>query len=319
MRSPITQASEWTAADWIAVYWGPTHMRAWAIGPAGEVLAEAESEAGTLSLEPDRFEPALLDTVLDWLDLTRVTDVFVCGMAGARQGWAESPYATVPGTPRGALRPASPDTRDDGIAVHILPGMRQDLPADVMRGEETQMAGLIAREPGFDGVVCLPGTHTKWVHISAGEIVSFTTFMTGELFGLLSSASVLHYTMDEGGWSEAHFTEAVEEALTLPDHVGRRLFGIRAEGLLHDLPSGAQRARLSGLLVGAELAAAKAYWLGRDVVLVGESEIAAVYDRAMAVCGVRPRHHDPSDLTIAGLAAARADLRAGRAGDGGLD
>jgi 2-dehydro-3-deoxygalactonokinase len=306
-------ANEWIAADWIAAYWGPTHLRAWAIGADNRVLAEAESDAGTLSLEPERFEPALLDLVLGWLDLTRVTDVFVCGMAGSRQGWAESAYATVPGTPRGELPFAEPVVRDGGISVHILPGMRQDKPADVMRGEETQMAGLIAREPHFDGVVCLPGTHPKWVHISAGEIVSFATYMTGEVFGLLSTASVLHYTMEGGGWSDADFAEAVEEALSWPELVSRKLFGIRAEALLEDLSPGASRARLSGLLIGAELASARPYWLGRDVVLVGESEMAGVYERALSLCGVTPRHHDPSDLTIAGLAAARDDLCAARA------
>jgi 2-dehydro-3-deoxygalactonokinase len=305
--------SGWNAAEWIAVYWGPTHMRAWAIGADDCVLAEAESEAGTLSLAPDQFEPALLDVVLNWLDLTRVTDVFVCGMAGARQGWAESAYATVPGTPRGDLPFAQPAARDDGIAIHIMPGMRQDKPADVMRGEETQIAGLIVREPDFDGVACLPGTHPKWVHISAGEIVSFATFMTGELFGLLSSASVLHYTMEGGGWSDADFAQAIDEAMTLPELVARKFFGIRAEGLLNGLSSGASRARLSGLLIGTEIAAARPYWLGRDVVLVGESEMAGVYERALSLCGVKPRHYDPSDLTIAGLAAAREDLLAARA------
>ncbi len=304
---------ELASAEWIAVFWGPTHMRAWAVGPDNEILAEAESEAGTLTLSPDRFEAAVLDTVLDWLDLTRVTDVFVCGMAGARQAWAESPYTTVPAPPFGRLSLTRAPVADDGIAVYILPGMRQDSPPDVMRGEETLMAGLIAREPDFDGVVCLPGTHTKWVHISAGEVVSFATFMTGEVFGLLSSASVLHYTMDDGGWSEEHFIESAQEAMGWPELVPRKLFGIRAEALLHGLPSGASRARLSGLLVGLEIAGSKPYWLGRDIVLVGETELAYAYTRALSLCGATPRHYDAPDLVIAGLAAARREVRAGRA------
>lgn len=308
----MTSSSEWTAAEWIAVYWGPTHMRAWAVGPENQILAEAESEAGTSTLTPDRFEPALLDTVIDWLDVTRATDVLVCGMASARQGWVETPYATVPAPPRGGLPLVKAPVADDGIRVHVLPGMRQDKPADVMRGEETLMAGLIAREPKFDGVVCLPGTHTKWVHISAGEVVSFATFMTGELFGLLSTSSVLHYTMDEGGWSDAAFDAAVEESLAMPEQVARKLFGIRAEALLSGLTPGKSRARLSGLLVGIEIGGSRPYWLGRDIVLVGESELAASYARALGICGLSPRRHDPTDLVIAGLGAARADLLAER-------
>jgi len=78
--------------------------------------------------------------------------------------------------------------------MHILPGLKQDKNPDVMRGEETQIAGFLAGNPDFDGVLCLPGTHTKWVHISAKEIVSFQTVMTGELFALLSQNSVAHRT-----------------------------------------------------------------------------------------------------------------------------
>jgi hypothetical protein len=73
-----------------------------------------------------------------------------------------------------------------------------------MRGEETQIAGFLAQNPGFDGVLCLPGTHTKWVHISAGEVVSFRSFMTGELFATVGPHSVLRHSVGEG-WDDAAF------------------------------------------------------------------------------------------------------------------
>ena len=92
-------------------------------------------------------------------------------------------------------------TADPRLVVRILPGLSQDDPPDVMRGEETQIAGLLAREPDFDGIACLPGTHTKWAHVSAGEVVSFASYMTGELFGLLAATSVLRKTLAEDGWS----------------------------------------------------------------------------------------------------------------------
>ena len=125
-------------------------------------------------------------------------------MAGARGAWIEAPYATVPCPPRPAAF-TPPPTRDPRLAVRILPGLRQDEPPDVMRGEETQIAGLLAAEPGFDGVACLPGTHTKWCHVSAGEVVSFASYMTGEIFALLASQSVLRKTVAPDGWSEPDF------------------------------------------------------------------------------------------------------------------
>ena len=195
-------------------------------------------------------------------------------MAGARGGWEEAPYATVP-CPPGPAAFARPRTRDPRLSVRILPGLRQDQPPDVMRGEETQLAGLLAAEPGFDGVACLPGTHTKWVHLSAGEVVSFASYMTGEIFALLATASVLRKTVAPDGWSDPDFLQAVEDGMARPERTAARLFGLRAEALLHGLPPERARARLSGLLIGAELAGARPYWLGREVVLIGADRLAA--------------------------------------------
>ena len=265
MTPSPTPRNDWTAADWIAVDWGTSNLRAWAMADDGAVLADATSPAGMSSLTQTQYEPALLDLVHNWLDVSRVTDVIACGMVGARQGWAEAEYATVPGPPRGPQAFTRPKTRDAGIKVHILPGMRQDQPFDVMRGEETQIAGLLAREPRFDGVICLPGTHTKWVHVSAGEVVSFTSFMTGELFALLAGQSVLRHTIGAQGWSAPDFETAVDDALARPERASAQFFGLRAEALLADLSPDRARARLSGLLIGMELAGARPYWLGRDV------------------------------------------------------
>ena len=86
---------------------------------------------------------------------------------------------------------------DPRLTVPVIGGPAPDKPADVMRGEETQIAGFFFENQGFDGVLCLPGTHSKWVQISAGEIVSFRTFMTGEIFALLADRSVLRHTLDQ--------------------------------------------------------------------------------------------------------------------------
>ena len=99
----------------------------------------------------------------------------------------------------------------------VLPGLSQARPADVMRGEETQIAGLLAADPGFDGVACLPGTHTKWARVSAGEVVSFRTCMTGELFALLSERSVLRHAVGGEGFEEAAFAEALSDAIARPE------------------------------------------------------------------------------------------------------
>jgi 2-dehydro-3-deoxygalactonokinase len=98
--------------DWIAVDWGTSNLRAWAMDAAGRARAEAASDAGMGGLAPSGFEPALLALIGPWLAPGRVTDVVACGMVGARQGWTEAPYAAVPApspAPRSATR-ASPST-----------------------------------------------------------------------------------------------------------------------------------------------------------------------------------------------------------------
>src|SRR5690606_35010128 len=115
--------------------------------------AETESEAGMASLTPEGFEAALVAAVDDWIaGATVPVPVIACGMVGARQGWVEAAYRAVPCAPVGPPLTAAP-TADPRIAVHIVPGLSQTRPgADVMRGEETQIAGLLLAEPGFDGV-----------------------------------------------------------------------------------------------------------------------------------------------------------------------
>lgn len=295
--------------EWIAVDWGTTNLRVFAMGRDG-IVAQAASDDGMGRLDRDGFEPALLRLVGPWLSEGRVMDVVACGMVGSRQGWHEAPYRAVPCAPLDPAALVIAPTRDARIRVRLVPGLKQQHPADVMRGEETQIAGTLALMPGFDGVICLPGTHSKWAHVSAGEVVSFQTYLTGEMFALLSEASVLRHGMQGGGWDEAAFDAAVSDALARPERIGARLFGIRAEGLIAGLPAAAARARLSGLLIGMELAAARPYWLGQAVVIVGSEGISASYARALKGLGVEARLVKGGDAVLAGLAATRAKVTA---------
>ncbi len=288
--------------DWIAVDWGTTRLRAWAMDGRSPV-AEAASEDGMGRLTRDGFAPAL-HGLLEALAPGTSVPVIACGMVGARQGWVEAPYRQVPCTPVGG-----PLTRaGDGGSVHIVPGLRQDRPAaDVMRGEETQIAGFLGLNPGFDGTICLPGTHTKWAQISAGEVVSFQTAMTGELFGALRDHTVLSHTLDDAD-DEAAFAEAVSDGMSRPEALAQRLFALRARHLLEGTAAGSG-ARASGLLIGAELAHARPYWLGMPVAVVGERGLAARYAAALRAQGAAPMVTRADACTLAGLGAARKILK----------
>ena len=293
-------------ADWIAVDWGTSNMRAWAMSASGTVLAEGASDQGMGKLSRDGFEPALLDVAGGWID--GPTTVVACGMVGSRQGWIEAPYATVPcpTLPEGIV---TAPTQDPRLTVHVIPGIKQTDPADVMRGEETQITGFLSRNPRWDGVICLPGTHTKWVHVSADEVVSFQTYMSGELFAALSQNTVLRHTIGTEGWDDAAFTEGLDTALSRPERLAARLFSIRADGLLNGLKGDAARARLSGLLIGAELAGAKPYWLGQQIAVIGEGGLAKHYVAALATQGAPATQVNATSVTLAGLTAAYQRLK----------
>ncbi|TNC62466.1 2-dehydro-3-deoxygalactonokinase [Rubellimicrobium roseum] len=287
--------------DWIAVDWGTSNVRAWAMTAAGEVLAEATSDKGMGKLSREEFEPALLDLIGGWGPGPH--RVVACGMVGARQGWIEAPYARVPGPPLPQGLTMAPTTAP-GLSFGIVPGLCQMDPADVMRGEETKVAGFLALHPGWDGTLLLPGTHPKWISVSAGEVVGFRTSLTGELFAALSGHTVLRHSVTTHGWDDAAFEAGVAEGLARPEALMNRLFGLRAESLLKGLQPPEARARLSGLLIGADLAGARAWWLGARVALLGAGDLMDTWRAALRSQGVQPEEADATQATLAGLTEA---------------
>ncbi len=290
--------------DWIAVDWGTSRLRAWVMSLDGQVVASLESEEGMSKLLPDQFEPALLALLDEHLPQGKQTLVICCGMVGARQGWLEADYLPVPCYPaiqQCGVKAAANDARLD---VRILPGVKQTQPADVMRGEETQIAGYLKTHLYFGGVLCLPGTHTKWVQVSGQKIQRFSTCMTGELFSLLSQQSVLQHSLNDEGWDQAAFIERVQSSFAEPVAVTRQLFALRSEALLSDLSSATARARLSGMLIGLELAAEKNLWQSGEVVVMGASKLTDHYVLALEAVGVSARRADGNQMTLEGLAAA---------------
>ena len=297
-------------AEWFAVDWGTSNLRVWVFDAENQLLDHVSSTQGMGALSPETFEPTLIELIDPYLG-QRVSPVICCGMVGARQGWAEAAYMQVPCSAPDAKKALRVKSKDPRVDVRILPGLCQNTPADVMRGEETQIAGYLAKDPNFFGTLCLPGTHSKWTQISAEEIVSFRTFMTGELFALLSTQSVLRHALDTSEWSEDDYLEALNDAMSVPQQLSARLFALRADGLLHGLSPTAVRSRLSGYLIGLELAGAKPYWLGLDVVVIGDPKLTPLYTRALKAQGVSCLSQNGDEMTQAGLKAAYRVLKEG--------
>jgi 2-dehydro-3-deoxygalactonokinase len=263
-----------------AADWGTSSLRIWALSRSGRVLAERRSDEGMSRLQPTDFEP-VLRRHLEALGATALNlPVIICGMAGARQGWCEAAYVDIP-VGLGAICGQALAVPAAGLDVRILPGLCDRRPGleDVMRGEETQLLGLFLENPFHTGLVCLPGTHSKWVKLEAGQIIGFHTCMTGELFALLSQHSILRHSLagatPSGDPQSPGFQRGLRSGLDLMS----ALFSIRAAGLLRDMPPAEAADTLSGMLIGAEIKG----FNDVPVTLIAGDSLATLYEAALTM------------------------------------
>ena len=164
----------------IAVDWGTSTFRVYRLDGTGRVLEMRSSPRGILSVENGEFAAVLEAQAGDWI-AAGDGPVMMSGMIGCRQGWLEVPYVTCPAGFEEIAAGMRKVTWDGGTAW-IAPGLtcrdEAGIP-DVMRGEEVQILGVLDRLGPGAHTVCLPGTHCKWVEVTDGRIMRFTTHMTG--------------------------------------------------------------------------------------------------------------------------------------------
>jgi 2-dehydro-3-deoxygalactonokinase len=270
------------SARLIGVDWGTTSCRAYRIGAEGAMLARVADGPGILKVENGAFGAALDVMIADWGRLP----VILSGMIGSRQGWREAPYAKCPAGADDIVR-ALAGIDHAGRPVALVPGLavENDVMPDVMRGEETQILGALALAGRDEGLFLLPGTHCKWAEVSGGRIVSFRTFMTGEVFGALKDHTILGRLMHPGADAEG-FSRGVREgaALGSAGALLNRLFATRTYGLMDRLAGTALADYLSGLLIGAEVAEATRH-AKSAVTIVASPALAQRYTDALRLLG----------------------------------
>lgn len=291
-----------TSPALVAVDWGTSSFRLWLLSRDGTVLAERRSREGMSEVAARGFE-AVLENHLSSLLVPATLPVVICGMAGSRQGWVEAGYLDTPAdvTTIGARATLVPGAARQII---ILPGLavRSESEPDVMRGEETQLLGAHFEMPG-GARYCMPGTHSKWVSMDGATVTGFETFMTGELFSTLSTNTILVHSAGGHGPVEANdpaFLTGVRDGWARPAKTTHQLFSIRAGQLLYDHGAAENRARLSGLLIGAEFAGAGIRG-DEQIGLVSSGALQHLYHAALSVCGVKVRTIDADGAVRRGL------------------
>lgn len=297
-------------AQLIALDWGTTSLRAYKLAAGGVVLAQRALSSGIMQLPKtprvinggecaDGFELAFEEACGDWLDAQPDLPVIACGMVGSAQGWREAAYCETPANVANLGNSLQTLVSLRGTRVHIVPGViqRSRLP-NVMRGEETQVLGVLQNLPaeaGGDLLIGLPGSHSKWVEVIEGRITHFDTFMTGEVFAVLSEHSILGRTQQQGAaFDGVAFDRGVQVALSADGELGvlSTLFSARTLGLTGELAPTAQADYLSGLMIGHELAALATVQRRRrnsvhlpSIILIGNAQLCARYGRALDACG----------------------------------
>ena len=261
---------------WIAVDWGTTSFRAYLM-VNNDVLENVETNDGMKFVQNQHFENTLVSLIEPWLDHKNKIEILASGMVGSKQGWIEAPYQKTPCNLNN-IEFISPSVKDNRFSLKIFSGVSQHNTPDVMRGEETQIAGFLYDNPNFNGSICLPGTHSKWVKIENGNIINFKTFMTGELFEIISKNSILIHSVTSNKVLKNELGMAVDEIFKNPEIFGNALFQLRADDLLNSRGSEIYKSKLSGYLLGLELIGSIEFWEKKDIVLIGNADLIKLYE-----------------------------------------
>lgn len=274
----------------IGINWGSSNFRAYLIDESGAMADTLEAPAGIAGIDRDGMGRQISAVAQRWPDVERI---YACGMIGSNIGWLDAGYVECPVALTGladALRPA----KIGNVALHIVPGLAcrrsHDSAPDIMRGEETELFGLLAsNQLPASGVVALPGTHTKWVSIKDTQVHEFVTSMSGEIFDRLTAAGLLASVVDGPAVIGPAFFEGVQNGSRRETGLGTQLFGARARVIRGDLQRSQGASYLRGLLIGSEVADARALFpqlAQASIPLVGAEQVVELYAAALEALGL---------------------------------
>ena len=301
-------------AVFIAGDWGSTNLRLYlcrfAHGQSVEALASL-SGLGVMGLNSD-FEAVLFDLIGDWLEQYGPVPVILSGAVGSNMGWHEVTYLDCPASPEQISNGATKFTVR-GLDIWILSGLktRTGLGApDMMRGEELQLLGwMLEREEHSEQIVVLPGTHNKWALVAEGQVQTFVTAFTGELYSLLEKHSILITQPLADNFSADYFMQGVELSRTLQaGQLLNALFTVRSRQIEGTLNAEHGASYLSGLLVGSDIVGSLGLLKnGTDsvgkIALIGDSILVQAYQLALESMNIESRICDSNQIAICGYQA----------------
>jgi 2-dehydro-3-deoxygalactonokinase len=272
----------------VGVNWGSTNFRAFLIGADGAALDEYAAPAGVVTLDRAGMAARMDELAARW---PNSGPVYASGMIGSNVGWTEVPYAQAPADCADLAR-AAVSTKIGSVPARIVPGITCrrsfDGAPDILRGEEIELMGLAAIR-AVDGLVALPGTHTKWARLASGRVVDFFTSMSGEIFDRLTAQGLLASIVAGEAVDSAVFHEGVAAGRARRLSLGTLLFGARARVVRGVLAKSDAASYIRGLLIGSEIADALAVYpqLGEGTIpLIGNPALCRLYRSALGAAGI---------------------------------
>ena len=278
-----------TCETFLAIDWGTTNRRVYLV-EGGDLVSSATDARGVRSG---------CDFAADVAEIrARLGNhpMLLAGMVGSTIGWREAPYVSAPASVRDL---ATNLLRIDERTV-IVTGVSVATPPDVMRGEEVQLLGAVSA--GFvppDARLIQPGTHCKWVWMANGQIVGFTTAMTGELFSLLRRHSLLAPQLNAEVTIGSAFLEGVVDGKRRD--LAASLFQIRAAKLLGRRQDAEAASYASGLLIGSDVAARVDAASTEDFYILADAALGSFYAAALEAHGRRAHFVDSHLAFVAGI------------------
>ena len=287
----------------IVVDWGTSRFRLTPITTDGTVKVTTVTNVGVTNVRDSDFDGYLRDQLSALDGGYHDAEIILCGMVGSTIGWTDAGYVDCPANPRdlAGKMVKAPSSR---LNASIVPGLRCTSPLgepDMMRGEESQILGWLSdagSERTRKSLLCLPGTHTKWVRIEDSMVTGFNTAFTGELFAHLCAHSVLVGQQQDP--NPDAFAAGLKRSFQTPA-VSQTLFSARSRVLAGSLSASATKDYLSGLLIGADVKSAVELWRPSSVAVIGAEPTSNLYARALRSLSIGASTEDGTEMAVRGL------------------
>ena len=273
----------------LALNWGKHEVVAYLLAENGAVLVQRSENIGSMYVQGQAIVQALHKLCGDWLAAYPTLPIIACGMIGSREGLQPTLHLTTPFNPQNLLNRL---VRIDELLhrpAAIVPGVcdnRVGSLADVSRGMETCILGLLCSGAAQDGVYLLPGTHSVWVKLREGMVEAFRSYMTGELLVILSQHSVLGLlSKTEHDYSQAGLLRGLTGQHVEASSLANKLFSVRALGLSGEIAAADLQGYLAGILIAEEIEDGRRWARAEHLNLIPSGCLSDLYATALSTLG----------------------------------